>query len=233
MSRTAARIVAALALILVLGVGLWLIGGVLVSDYTASVVLSAVWVLVVGVGAEFLARRRPPLALALRGAFVVVLAASAFGFYWTSIRDEVVNETVAVGVAESRLPETTPAAAPDEAPAPAPEVNVTESSGGFESLAHPAEGTASVVRLPSGRRVLTLTDFRTDNGPDLRVYLVAGEVNDNGDGEGSVDLGALKGNVGNQQYDIPADADLARYATVVIWCRAFTVGFGRARLAAA
>jgi len=62
---------------------------------------------------------------------------------------------------------------------------------------------------------------------------VAGKVNGNGDGDGSVDLGRLKGNIGDQQYDIPAGTDLSRYATVVIMCRAFTVGFARARLIAA
>lgn len=84
------------------------------------------------------------------------------------------------------------------------------------ALAHSSNGTASVVRLPSGERLLTLTDFRTDNGPDLRVYLVAGSVN--GDrGRGRVHRSrALKGNVGNQQYDVPEGTDLDRYGTIVV-----------------
>ncbi|MEO5576308.1 MAG: DM13 domain-containing protein, partial [Gaiellaceae bacterium] len=70
------------------------------------------------------------------------------------------------------------------------------------------------------------------NGPDLRVYLVAGPVADDSDVSEFVDLGRLKGNKGTQQYSIPTGTDTARYATVVIWCRAFTVGFAKAALGA-
>jgi len=223
-----ARALAALALVLALGAGLWALGA-LAPGYVSSIVLSAAWLVAVGIVAEGLARRRPSLKVALRGAFVVAVAVSVFGFYWTSIRDDVVHEQVVVGVAASRLPAATPAAPA----APRPAINVTELTGEFETLAHDSKGTASVVRRARGGRVLTLAGFRTSNGPDLRVYLVAGKVNGNGDGDGSVDLGRLKGNIGNQQYDIPAGTDLRRYATVVIWCRAFTVGFARARLTAA
>lgn len=93
-------------------------------------------------------------------------------------------------------------------------------SGAFESLAHETTGRARVV----GRK-LTLTRFETDAGPDLRVYLSTP------DESAHLDLGGLKGNRGDQQYDIPPGADLARYSDVLIWCRAFSVGFGRARLA--
>jgi hypothetical protein len=67
------------------------------------------------------------------------------------------------------------------------------------------------------------------NGPDLRVYLVPGDGKDTGD---RIDLGGLKGNIGNQQYDVPAGANTAKYRTVVIWCRSFSVAFARATLSA-
>ena len=232
----AARLAGGGAVLVALAAGAWAIGAG-VDDFTASIVLTAAWFVVVGIAAELVARRRPGTGIALRGAFVVALLASAFGFYWTSVRDVVVDEQVVAGVAASSLPPGEAAAATppagDRSPAArssAPRVNVTLSTGAFESLAHETVGTASVVRRPDGEQVLTLTGFRTDNGPDLRVYLVAGAVDDNGDGEGSIDLGRLKGNVGDQQYTIPAGTDLARHATVVIWCRAFTVGFARAGL---
>jgi hypothetical protein len=76
-----------------------------------------------------------------------------------------------------------------------------------------------VVKLASGRRVLTLTDFETSAGPDLRVRI------------GDADLGALKGNRGDQQYDVPKDLD-PRGDTVRIWCRAFSALFGSAELRA-
>ena len=95
-------------------------------------------------------------------------------------------------------------------------------AGAFESLAHETTGRARVV----GDK-LTLTRFETDAGPDLRVYLSTPDESDH------VDLGGLKGNRGDQQYDIPRGTDLARYSDVLVWCRAFSVGFGRARLARA
>jgi hypothetical protein len=78
--------------------------------------------------------------------------------------------------------------------------------------------------------VLTLTRFETDNGPDLRLLLVAGPARSEGEVRDHVDLGALKGNRGDQQYRLPAGLDLDRYPTVVVWCRAFSVLFARAPL---
>ena len=89
-----------------------------------------------------------------------------------------------------------------------------------------------MVDLAAGGRKLTFTDFETDNGPDLRVYLVRGAVQSDGDVDDVVDLGRLKGNVGNQQYAIPEGTDLTAYSTVVIWCRAFSVSFAQAELRA-
>ena len=91
------------------------------------------------------------------------------------------------------------------------------------------EGTAAVVRAGSGN-VLTLTEFRTDAGPDLFVYVVPSGATDAV--EGGVRLGSLKGNIGNQQYALPAGLELDG-ASVVIWCRAFSVAFGAAQLSAA
>jgi Electron transfer DM13 len=81
-----------------------------------------------------------------------------------------------------------------------------------------------VLGRPDGTRVLTLTRFATDPGPDLRVYVVPG---DGSDVSGAVDVAALEGNVGNQQYDLPDGTDAG---AVVIWCRAFSVAFGTAAL---
>ncbi|MYJ37036.1 MAG: DM13 domain-containing protein, partial [Acidimicrobiaceae bacterium] len=86
----------------------------------------------------------------------------------------------------------------------------------------------------SGQRFLRFEDFRTDNGPDLNVYLSAaptdapaGQFDDD-----FVDLGDLKGNVGSQNYEIPAGLDLDHYSTVAIWCVRFGVVFGVAELTA-
>ena len=86
-----------------------------------------------------------------------------------------------------------------------------------------------MVELPSGERKLTLTNFETDSGPDLRLYVSTGDPA-GGDLGDFKDLGALKGNVGNQQYTLPRDVNLGRYSTVVVWCRAFSVAFTSAPL---
>lgn len=105
-------------------------------------------------------------------------------------------------------------------------------SGMFIDRSHPSVGTAIVLSDGSGRRVLRFEDFETDNGPDLNVYLStappdapAGDFD-----EDFVDLGDLKGNIGNQNYDIPEGVDLSVHSTVVIWCVRFSVAFGAAPL---
>jgi hypothetical protein len=106
-------------------------------------------------------------------------------------------------------------------------------SGQFHGVAHGAKGTAAVYRLPDGKRVLRFSDFETSNGPDVQVYLVAAsDANDNATvtDAGFVNVGALKGNVGDQNYDLPADVDLAKYKAVTIWCRRFGVNFATAPL---
>jgi Electron transfer DM13 len=106
-------------------------------------------------------------------------------------------------------------------------------AGQFHSVAHETKGTASVHDLGGGRRVLRLTDFATSNGPDVRVYLVAArDASDNATvtKAGYIELGRLKGNEGDQNYEIPAGADLTKYRAVTIWCYRFSVNFATAPL---
>ena len=93
-------------------------------------------------------------------------------------------------------------------------------------------GTATTYQLEDGERLLRLEDFESTNGPDLFVYLtVAGADDDDAALDADfVDLGVLSGNIGSQNYVIPADVDLDRYDSVVIWCRRFTTSFGVADL---
>jgi hypothetical protein len=112
---------------------------------------------------------------------------------------------------------------------------VTLAEGMFHSNAHETSGTATILSLGDGRRILRLTNFSTSNGPDVRVYLVAApDVMDNETvkNAGFVELGPMKGNKGDQNYDVPATVDLAQYRTVTIWCKRFSVNFGSAPLAA-
>ena len=105
-------------------------------------------------------------------------------------------------------------------------------SGHFKGYAHETHGTAAIYDI-NGKRVLRLTNFKTSNGPDVHVYLVAAEVaKDNATVKqaGFIDLGSLKGNKGDQNYEVPADADLNKYKSVSIWCARFGVNFGAATL---
>lgn len=97
---------------------------------------------------------------------------------------------------------------------------------------HKGSGLARVAR-DGGERLLRLEEFRVTNGPDLYVYLAAHrQPRSRADvDEGFLNLGRLKGNIGAQTYAIPADIDLARYRSVVIYCRAFHVVFSTASLA--
>jgi hypothetical protein len=92
---------------------------------------------------------------------------------------------------------------------------------------------ATVFQLADGKKTLRLTDFATSNGPDVHVYLVASD--DAKDNEavtnaGFIDIGTLKGNIGDQNYELPAGVDLAKYRAVTIWCKRFSVNFGTAPL---
>ncbi len=90
---------------------------------------------------------------------------------------------------------------------------------------HNAEGQAKVIQLSDGSNFLRLEDFRSTNGPDLYVYLST----DKGASD-IVNLGRLKGNVGDQNYEIPDGTDLSKYDTALIWCQAFSVLFGSSEL---
>lgn len=203
-----------------LAVGVWVAGGVITDDFRTSIALTTVWFAVCGAVCLLVAWRAPAIRVPVLASYVVVAAAIGGYLGLTTLRDRVVHEQIVTGVPQR---ESAPA---DGALAPPRTSNIELLRGRFRSGEHATRGTASVVRLPDGRRFLTLASFSTSPGPDLRVRLVPG---DSHGAAGAVDLGALKGNRGNQQYRVPGDVRVAG-RTVVIWCRAFSVPFGSARL---
>lgn len=108
-------------------------------------------------------------------------------------------------------------------------------AGSFVSQEHSTSGRASVVELPGGGRSLRFEDLDTSNGPDLRVYLSTAQADADWKAfdDDFVELGKLKGNKGDQNYEIPAGLDLSKYGRAVVWCKRFSVPFGVAALAAA
>ena len=100
---------------------------------------------------------------------------------------------------------------------------------------HKGSGTATVYQLEDGSHVLRFEDFRVTNGPDLRVLLSkAPDISNKGQFQQYeyVELDRLKGNIGNQNYEIPADLDISQYGSVVIYCKPFHVLFSVAALTA-
>ena len=111
--------------------------------------------------------------------------------------------------------------------------STTLATGQFRDGAHETKGTATVFQLPDGKKTLRLSNFATSNGPALHVYLVAAadaKDNDTVTKAGFIDIGPLKGNIGDQNYELPANADLSKYRAVTIWCKRFSVNFGTAPL---
>lgn len=135
--------------------------------------------------------------------------------------------------------ETTAAPAPVETPttttlAPTTTIDtgpVAVGTGQFYGIDHAAEGTSTVYEQ-DGRYVLRFEDD-TDiqNGPDLYVWLIAGDAYEGGTPGDYIDLGKIKGNVGGQNYELPPEYDPTVHGAVLIWCLRFAVPFAAAPIA--
>lgn len=226
-----ARLIAAAAVAAALGVGLLVLQRWVAETRGGAIALVSVWFAVVGAAVLVALRRRPELRAAALGTYALIAIASAVVGYWTGFRDREVDEDVVVATAMASAGERQDALTgesggdqndqqnrkADAGSAPAGPVELA--SGSFAGAdGHSASGEATVVREADGDRTLTFTEFDADPGPGVVVYLSRDEE----DVDDVVELGDLKGNVGDQQYEIPADADLSAYDTVILWCVPFT-----------
>ncbi len=145
---------------------------------------------------------------------------------------EMAEQTAMAQIGEDTVVPQAEQAMPPEMPAEP----VVLAQGSFIDIdpIHGAVGSATIYELPDGSRVLRFEDFRSKNGPDLHVYLSTEAPTSTfaGLGDNEVHLGALKGNVGNQNYEIPAEVDLSQYRSVVIYCVPFHVIFSTAEFSA-
>ena len=164
---------------------------------------------------------------------VAAVGAIAFGIYWFGPQylfiDRAVDEGLPTGPVASGGPVAEgggTSAATDATPEATAEP-VVLAAGEFRSLAHDASGRALILELLDGSLILRFEDLNVSNGPDLKVYLSAAPSSSGGSAfdDDFVELGALKGNIGNQNYAIPAGVDLSRYRSAVVWCKRFSVGF--------
>jgi Electron transfer DM13 len=108
-------------------------------------------------------------------------------------------------------------------------------TGTFHGNVHKTSGRATVYQEEDGKLVLRLTNFKTSNGPDVHVILVAAkdapdDANFLKSGTERIELGSLKGNEGDQNYEIPSGTDLSKFTTVSIYCERFNANFGAAPL---
>lgn len=184
------------------------------------------------------------------GAIFVVLAAIVLIIFQPQrlFIDDVVNEDRPQAFVPA-TPSTPTTSAPVDIPDPLGDPSASSPSSSSTTTAAPAlaanlkgefvalgnyttSGLAEVIPVSDSERILRLEEFSTTNGPDLFVYLTT-QPNPNApfsSDDDHVDLGRLKGNVGGQNYEIPADADLSRYTTVLIYCKRFSTSFGAATL---
>ena len=108
-------------------------------------------------------------------------------------------------------------------------------TGSFHGKVHKTSGRATVYQEADGKLVLRLTNLKTSNGPDVHVILIAAkdaedDANFLKSSTERVELGTLKGNEGDQNYEIPSDTDLSKFQTVSIYCERFNANFGAAPL---
>ncbi len=159
------------------------------------------------------------------GVLLAGVALLVFVLVWFEPQKLFVDETVDESAPVTQSDDTDEGASDDT-------VAVPLSQGAFVDLEHDASGKA-VLLESEGKTVLRFENFRVENGPDLVVYLSAAPADAEWrtHGEDFVDLGELKGNIGDQNYEVPAGTDLEKYKTAVIWCRRFTVPFAAADLA--
>lgn len=177
-------------------------------------------------------------------AVALVIAAAALVFQpWLLLVDVSVDDEIPVTAttspppaAQSPVPEPTASTSTSAAQPAAPTQPIDLLAGSFVSHEHDTTGSARVIQHADGSRQLAIEDLSTTNGPDVHVWLSAGPVIEGRDGwftaadHDRVDLGAIKGNLGDQLYDIPPDVDLEVFRSVDLWCVRFSVSFGAAAL---
>lgn len=151
---------------------------------------------------------------------------------WKLFTDTYVDEALPV-VEVTPGPSGSSSAVPSAATPAGPQILAV---GEFITHEHETTGSAEIVRLADGGHQLVIRELDTSNGPDLRVWLTdqpvlrgtAGwRVFDDGEW---VELARLKGNRGDQVYELPASVDPDKFRSVSIWCKRFAVSFGAAAL---
>ena len=228
MTGTRARgFLAAAATGVAFGVGALVLQRWIAQTFQTALLLVALWFVLVAVFGILLARRRSGALAPVIATLALIAIGSAGIAYWTAFRKDEVDERVVMAMTSADGAELEAALAggsePREPKPSGPRKLVSGEVVGQDG--HSGEGVATVVE-DGGERLLTLTEFDVDAGPDVNVYL-----SESAEGiDGAVELGDLKGERGDQQYPVPADLDLRRYDNVVLYCIPFTTRIATAGL---
>ena len=191
--------------------------------------------------------RKKAIWLAVGGVLLVAVVIGLLLFQpWLLVVDDEVDEaddagevvgTASDGLSQTAFPSDDQPSSPETADQPR---RVELASAEFIDAEHGTSGRALIYLRDDGSRYLRLEGFETSNGPDVHVWIT--DQPSGGDCEGCsdswgiyddgdyVELVSLKGNIGDQNYEIPGDADLAGMKSVVIWCDRFNVAFGTAAI---
>jgi len=132
------------------------------------------------------------------------------------------------GTSETTVPTTTTTTT---TAAPEPTGPIAIADGAFYGIDHSAAGTATVYEQAGSFVLRFEDDTDIQNGPDLFVWVLESDSYDGGDPGEFIDLGKIKGNVGGQNYELPAEFDPEVHQFVLIWCKRFSVPFAASPLA--
>lgn len=243
MESSAASTPVAVKVLAVLGALVVVVGGAFIlaanigTGGKVAIAAAVIWWIVAGaVIGKLLSSKRPELRNPVRISLAVAAVAAGVTAFIvtrpTTVDERVVRADSTAGEAKPADREAAPAGSESGGQqAPKPSGNVALLTGKVRGESgHRGTGDAAVIKQASGQRMLTLTNFDVDPGAGgLRVYLHDGETTSDDLGD-FIDLAGLKGSKGDQQYELPADLNLKKFSTVVVWCVPFTTRIAQAPL---
>ena len=180
--------------------------------------------------------RRTFVAAAIAAVVIALGIALAVFKPWLLFVNTEVNDVIPSAAAPTSTALADGATSEQPASQPADAGPKVVSQGEFVSHEHHTSGTVKVFELPDGTHQLALENLDTSNGPDVQVWFSKGPVVEGLAGlttAGQYEhlaIAPIKGNKGNQVYDLPADFRPADWPTLDLWCEDFSVSFGAAAL---
>lgn len=163
--------------------------------------------------------RFPGLALDAQPAFIS-LPNNIQQAYLALRTEEDINPDLALALVEARLLTEDQLAPEANEPFEAPSTTIVR-RGTFREvdLLRSAEGEVTIYQLGDLSRIMRIENFASTRAPDVHLVLTRNPdpTDPNGVGVDYIDLGPLRGNVGNQTYDVPSGVDFSRYPILALY----------------